>query len=417
MRAMHRLTAAQVKAARPKTMIADGGGLYLLTGPSGSKSWVFRFARFGQHHEMGLGSLNAFNLTEARDRARTQRQLLADGADPLALKRQAAQERVVEAMRRRTFQDVAAEFVETKRAGWKSEKHLHQWNHSLGAYVYPKIGTMPVGAIGKDEVLKCIRPIWQKIPETANRVRNRVEMILDFAVANGYRPEGPNPAVWDANLEHLLPSRAALTKTGKVARSKHYEALPYKDLPEFMAKLRRRRGATMKSQLSALAIEWLILTAARSGEVRGITDTEVDPERRLWTIPAGRMKGSREHVVPLTERLINDVWPDALFGGVRDDRKIFRVSEATLYRLARQIAGLPITLHGFRSTFRDWCAENGVSRDLAEMSLAHTVKNQTEAAYNRTSMIEQRREVIERWATFVYGSCDTRDTIEGVPIS
>jgi integrase len=403
MRAMHRLTTAQVKAITKPGKYCDGGGLYLLVGPTGGKSWIYRYGRHGRQHEAGLGSIHAFNLAEARERARTQRQLLADGADPLALKRQAAQERVVEAMKRRTFQEVAGEFVETKRAGWKSEKHLHQWTHSLGAYVYPKIGSLPVGAVGKDEVLKCIRPIWQKIPETANRVRNRIEMILHFAVANGYRPEGPNPAAWDDNLEHLLPSKAALTKTGKVAGIEHYEALPYRDIPEFMAKLRRRRGNTMKSQLSALALEWLILAACRSAEVRGITIPEVDYERRLWIIPGNRMKNGREHIVPLVDHLANEVWAEALFGGVRDDRRVFRVSDTSIYRLARDIAGLPITLHGFRSSFRDWAAENDVREDLAEAALAHTDKSRTEAAYNRTQLVEQRRAVMERWAAFCCG--------------
>ena len=183
-----------------------------------------------------------------------------------------------------------------------------------------------------------------------------------------------------------------------------------------MAKLRRRRGDTMKSQLSALALEWLILTACRSGEVRGITIPEVDfHERRLWTIPGDRMKGGREHVVPLVEPLL-EVWVDALFGGVRDDRKVFRISDTSIYRLARDIAGLPITLHGFRSSFRDWCAENDVRKDLAEMAIAHKIGNATEQAYNRTTLIEQRRQVMERWADFCYANCDMRDTMEGVPI-
>jgi integrase len=403
MRAMHRLTAAQVRAAEKPGMFCDGAGLYLLVGPTGARSWIFRFGRHGKVHEMGLGPLSAFNLAEARERATKARQALADGADPLELKRRQAQERVVETMRRRTFQEAAEELIEAKRPGWKTVKS--DWGPSLAAHVYPKIGALPVAAVDTDAVLKCVRPIWQDKAETARRVLNRIEGILDYATVKGYRPEGPNPAKWDGNVQHLLPSRGEMARAGKVARVKHHEALPYTEVPDFLAMLRARRGRTAQSQLTAATLEWAILTATRIGEVRHSTFENFDWGRRLWTIPAERMKASKEHVVPLADA-VRPLWDDTVWraGGAIGNGRMFPASEEAVLKLAKKIAGKPITLHGFRSSFRDWCAENGVSRDLAEASLAHDIGSKVEKAYNRTALIEQRRAVMERWAAFAYGS-------------
>jgi integrase len=411
MGARYRLSKTQVNAATKPGMHPDGGGLYLLVAKSGGKSWIYRYSRRGRQHEMGLGSYPTFSLDDARERANKHRQLLADGTDPLTAKRQ-EQQRLFSI---RTFQDTATEFIAVKSHGWKNEKHAWQWGQTLKAHVYPRIGATPISDVGTEAVVSCIRPIWQKMPETAARVRSRIENILDYAAVKGYRPKGPNPAKWDGNIEHLLPSRGEMAKAGRVAGVKHMEALPYAEVPDFMAKLRARRGRTAQSQLTALAVEWTVMTAARSGETRGLTIEEIDAERQLWVIPPSRMKAHREHVVPLSDRVMM-VWADILFGGPRDDHKIFPVSDTAMRRLACQIAGKRITLHGFRSSFRDWCAETGVRPDLAEDALAHVKGNKTEAAYNRTALVEQRREVMDHWTTFVYGNCDMRDTIEGNPI-
>jgi integrase len=309
------------------------------------------------------------------------------------------------AQARENFEPTRLECIAVKSHGWKNEKHAWQWEQTLKAHVFPRIGATPVAEVDLEAVVSCLRPIWQKMPETAARVRSRIETILNYSMVKGYRPKGDNPAKWDGNIEFLLPSRGEMAKAGRVAGVKHHEALPYKDVPEFVAKLRARRGRTWQTQLTALAVEWAIVTAARSGEVRGVTSAEFDWKRFLWTIPAARMKSHREHVVPISGRLL-PIWADAVFGmdvpGQGD--RVFTISDTAMRRLCRQIANKPITLHGFRSSFRDWCAETGVRRELAEAALAHTVKDKTEAAYARSTLVEQRREVMERWWAFVYGS-------------
>jgi integrase len=252
---------------------------------------------------MGLGSFPTFSLDEARERANRQRQLLADGVDTLAAKRQRVQDQAVEMVRRTTFQDCAAEFLAAKSAGWKNEKHAWQWEQTLKVHVYPKIGTLPIGAIDTELVMQVLRPIWQKIPETASRVRSRLEAILDYATVAAYRPQGPNPAKWGGAIEHLLSSRGEMAKSGAAKGIKHHEALPYTEVPDFMHKLRHRRGRTGQSEMTAIQVEWAILTACRVGELRGAKYEEFDWERQLWTIPAERMKSHREHVIPLSDRL------------------------------------------------------------------------------------------------------------------
>jgi integrase len=389
MRAIDRLSPTKIRALTAG-MHPDGNGLYLAVSSTGSKSWVLRYRSHGRQREMGLGSLSVFNLAEARERARAQRQLLADGIDPLELRHGARLRDEAEALRKVTFAQAAGELVELKRPGWRSEKYGTQWIAVLEADIYPVFGAQPVAAVDTDLVLRAMRPLWARAPVTAGRVRTRIEAVLDYAATRGYRDQGPNPARWTGHLEHLLP--------GQVTRVNHFAAMPYRDVPDFMARLRRRR-----EKLSELALEWTILTAARSGETCGTPESEIDWGARLWTIPAERMKGHRMHVVPLDARL-EEIWNLAIFrtpaGALA---KIFRVTDLQMRHVAHELSDQPVTVHGFRSSFRDWAAENGVARDLAEAALAHKVKDATEAAYNRTALVEQRRAVMERWADFCWG--------------
>ena len=390
-RNIHRLTTAKIRAITKPGLYSDGGNLYVLVGPGGGKSWVFRYTRRHQQHDLGLGPLSAFTLDQARARAKQQRELLADGLDPLTVRRQ-EQQRLASI---RTFQEAAAEFLAVQSAKWTNEVHRKQWTQTLAQYVYPRLGATPVTEIDAEAVVNCIRPIWATKRVTAERVLNRISRVLDYTMAKKYRPKGPNPAAWAGNLEYLLPAQ-----NGTVT---HLAAMPYADIPAFMVKLRARRGPTEQSQLTALTLEWCILTATRIGETRGMTEDEVDYERRLWTIPATRMKAKREQVVPLPERLM-EIYASILFGGPRTiGRKLLPVSDSAVRNLAKRIAGLPITVHGFRSSFRDWAAETGVRRELAEAALAHkVVGDKTEAAYNRTALVEQRRTVMQAWADFAY---------------
>ena len=406
MRALHRLSKSDVRTITRPGWYPDGGCLHLLVGPSGSKSWVFRYTHRGCPHYMGFGGYPTFSLDEARERANKQRKLLADGLDPLTVRRKEQQR--IKAIR--TFQDCAVECIAVKSHGWKNEKHAWQWEQTLKAHVYPRIGVTPVAEVDVETVVSVLRPIWRKMPETAARVRSRIENILDYAAVKGYRPKGENPARWDGNVEFLLPSRGEMAKAGRVAGVKHHTALPYGEVPAFMAALHAREARTWQTQITALAVEFVILTAARSGEVRGATIHEFDYTRNLWIIPASRMKSHREHIVPIgkhIQRVVMDaaLHPDTPKSILKDDR-VFAVSDTAMRRLCRQTAGKPITLHGFRSSFRDWCAETGVRRELAEAALAHTIKDKTEAAYARSTLVEQRREVMERWWTFIYSGAN-----------
>lgn len=391
-KAGNRLTAIKVAKATKPGLIADGHGLYLRITQTGGKSWVFRYRRDGRLHDMGLGPLHTVSLAEARAKALDIRRQRLDGADPLTAKREAAAKARVEDAKAMTFRQCAEAYIAAHQASWKHPKHVTQWLNSLPTYVYPVLGSMPVQAINTGLVLKVVEPIWTAKPETASRVRGRIESVLDWAAARGHR-QGENPARWRGHLENLLPKRS------KVARIEHYAALPYRDLPGFIMELRQQEG------VAARALEFTILTAARTGEVISATWAEIDLEARLWTIPAERMKAGREHRVPLSDAALAILRPFAevrmsefVFPGLRAGQ---RLSEMAMLMLLRRMGRDGLTVHGFRSAFSDWCAERtAFSSEVREMALAHTVGDKVEAAYRRGDLFEKRRQLTEAWAKF-----------------
>ncbi|MBL6864049.1 MAG: tyrosine-type recombinase/integrase [Rhodospirillales bacterium] len=391
-RTLHKLSARRVASERNKGRYADGGGLYLqVQGPS-TKSWAFRYTLNGKSRQMGLGSVNALSLSEARERASGCRKLLLDGIDPIDTKNQNKLQQLIQARTSETFKECAETYIGDHQASWKSDKHARQWIRSIETYVYPEFGSFPVQSIDIQLVMKVLHPIWQTKNETASRVRGRIEAILDWATVMKYR-EGDNPARWKGNLDNLLPAR---TKIGKV---KHYAALPYEEIGSFMEVLIRREG------ISAQGLEFLILTAARTGEVIGATWDEINLDKAVWTIPADRMKADREHRVPLSDRAINVLVKmqvvavsNYIFPSGQSNKPLSNM--AFLQQLKRMNRN-DLTVHGFRSTFRDWAAERtAYPGEMAEMALAHSVGNKVEAAYRRGDMFEKRRNMMNAWAEF-----------------
>ena len=345
-RRIDRLTAIAVAKKSAKGRYADGGGLYLQVGEKGGKSWMFRYSRNGKEHEMGLGSVITFSLAEARLRANRCRQLLADGIDPLAERKEKRASALVEATNTRAFDECTASYIRAHRPGWKSPKHGEQWKNTLGTYASPVLGALPVRAINTSLVIKVLEPIWASKNETASRVRGRVERVLDWARARGYRT-GENPARWRGHLDKLLPPPR------KVQKLAHHAALPYRQIGEFIRQLRSNEGVAPR------ALEFAILTAARTGEVVGARWSEFDLDAGVWTVPAERMKANREHRVPLSTtaqsvlaRLLRE--GDYVFCGASRNRPL---SNMAMLALLRRMGREDLTVHGFRSSFRDWAAE------------------------------------------------------------
>jgi integrase len=393
-RSIHRLSMRTVETKRKPGLYADGGGLYLQVGPSGSKAWLFRFMLRGRAREMGLGSINARTLQEARDEALACRKQLLQGVDPIeARNAKDAQERL-NAAKAITFRECAAAYIEAHRAGWKNGKHVEQWRNTLDTYAGPTIGNLPVQGVDTGLVLRVLEPIWKDKPETASRVRGRVEAVLDWAGARGFRV-GENPARWRGHLDKLLPKRS------KVRRVKHHAALPYLDIAAFVAKLREQPG------IAARALDFAIITATRTQEVIGAQWDEFDLARETWTIPAGRMKAQREHRVPLPDQAVKIIeemrkakQSDYVFPGAHDDEPLSNA--AMLALLKRRMGRADLTVHGFRSTFRDWTAEqSNFPREVAEAALAHVLSDKTEAAYQRGDLFEKRRKLMQAWADYV----------------
>jgi len=360
----------------------DGRGLFLYVKPTGARSWVLRYQVQGRRHDLGLGAYPDVTLAMARQKATDARRLILNGDDPIAKRHQAQP---------KTFRDAALELIESKRSGWKNAKHAAQWTSTLEAYVFPSLGNMQVTKIATADVVGALRPIWSQKPETANRVRQRVEAVLDYASALGIR-EGDNPARWRGHLDNLLP------KPTKVRAVQHHPALPHANIADFMAALSTRKG------VSARALTFTILTSARSGETRGMTWAEVDLDNRVWTIPAKRMKAGKEHRVPLTPAAIVQLGPrrqdaDLVFGSETKAGK--PISDMSMTALLRRMEYDTITVHGFRSTFRDWAGETtSFSREVIEAALAHGIKNKAEAAYARSDLFDKRRTLMEAWASF-----------------
>ncbi len=389
-RPVHRLTAKAVERAKEPGYYCDGGGLYLQVSATASKSWIFRYTRHRRSREMGLGSERDVSLAQARTRAEDARRQLAGGVDPLAAREgDKAQENLREAGSI-GFAECAKKYIAAHKAGWRNEKHAEQWTNSLETYAGPVLGGLAVRDVDTALVLRVLEPIWSAKPETASRIRGRIERILDYARVRGYR-SGENPARWRGHLDKLLPS--ALNRKGR----KHHAALPYDELPAFMKALRAQSGN------AARALEFLILTAARTGEVIGCeSEKEIDLKKAIWVIPAGRMKAGKEHRVPLSPRAIKvlEGQPEGkyLFPGGKEGAPL---SNMAMLELLKRMGRDELTVHGFRSTFRDWAAERtSYPGEVCEMALAHAITDSVEAAYRRGDLFEKRRMLMLDWARF-----------------
>jgi integrase len=394
-RGVARLSAKKVANA-PKGMHCDGGGLYLHVDKRGARSWIFRFMLNGRAREMGLGPTHTISLAEARDRARHCRHQLLDGIDPIEERHAQDRQALLDRARAMTFQQCAEAYISAHRAGWKNDKHAAQWPSTLGTYVYPVFGALPVDAIDEALVIKVLEPIWATKTETATRVRQRIEAVLDWAIVRKFR-EGPNPARWKGHLDHLLP------KPAKVRKVEHHAALPYAELDGFIAALRRQEG------LAARALELAILTVTRTNEVLGAPWSEINLADRLWTIPAERMKGGREHRIPLSapaiailDGLAQSRNGKFVFPGARPGRPL---SNMAMLMLLRRMGHGDLMAHGFRSSFSDWCAEcTAFPAEVREMALAHTVGEKVEAAYRRGDLFQKRRQLMDAWARHCAGA-------------
>lgn len=407
---MARLTALAVTKAKARGLYSDGDGLYLRVSAVGTKSWLFRYRLHGRKtpRDMGLGALADVSLAEARELAEAARKLTRAGIDPIGAKRQSRASVALEAASALTFEEAAKAYIEAHAAGWRNPKHRQQWPNSMENYVYPAIGKLSVAAVDVGHVLKVLEPIWTQKPETASRIRGRIEAVLDWAKARGYRA-GENPARWRGHLENLLPKRA------KVRRVQHYPALPYGDVGAFMAELAKQDG------IAPLAFRFLILTAARTSEVIGATWAEIDLEKGIWTVPADRIKAGREHRVPLSAPALAILKTmhkaregELVFPG---GRRGMGLSSNALLALLKRMGREDVTPHGFRSTFRDWCAEQtNYPRDVAEAALAHAIGDKVEAAYRRGDMFEKRARLMEDWAVYCGTVAKPEKAAKVVPI-
>lgn len=394
-RVQNKLSAMKVSRLKKQGRYADGGGLYLQVGPTGSKAWLFRYTLAGRSREMGLGALDVVTIPEAREKALEARRCLAAGKDPLDERDAERSRQKLAQSRGLTFAQCAAAYIEAHKAGWKNAKHAGQWAATIETYCGPVFGDLPVASVDLPLVQSVLEPIWRTKTETAKRLRGRVESILDWAKVQGYR-EGENPARWKGNLAKLLPTPS------KVTTVKHHPALPYKDMAAFMIELRQREA------LTALALEFTILTASRTRESLGALWNEFDLDAAIWTVPKERMKSNREHRVALSGRAVAII--RELAGGKRGEF-VFpgqcrgrSLSDMSLLQLLERMGRGELTTHGFRSTFRDWVSEcTEFPGEVAEAALAHIVGDKTEAAYRRGDLFEKRRKLMEAWGGYCAG--------------
>lgn len=381
-------------------LYGDGGGLYLQVSDFKTKAWVFRFMMAGRARKMGLGDFELVSLKDARKKRDAAYGLVVDGIDPIDERaaRKAAQ--AAETAKALTFKECAEGYIAAHRSSWKSDKHAGQWGATLETYAYPVIGSLPVQMIETAHVMKILQPIWETKTETASRVRGRIEKVLDRAKALKLRT-GENPAAWRGHLDQLLPAKS------QVSPVENHAALPYAELPAFMKKLRAKEG------VSARALEFTILTIARTGDTIGAKHKEINKAEKLWTVPAGRMKGKkgarkRDHVVPLSTQALAalervSVEGDYLFPGGKEGAGL---SNAAMSELLKGMGYSPdyATVHGFRSTFKDWASEQtAYPNELSEMAMAHTVSDKVEAAYRRGDMRDKRVRLMADWAAYCSG--------------
>lgn len=395
-RAIDRLTALKVGKAKKAGMYPDGGGLYLRVTPEGTKQWVLRYMLNRRPRWMGLGPVALYGLQDARSKAQDARRQRHEGIDPIEERRAARARKRLEDAKAITFKQCSEAYINAHRAGWRNGKHAGQWSATLATYAYPAIGGLPVQAIDTALVLKVIEPIWTVKPETAGRLRGRVESILDYAKARGYRGS-ENPARWRGHLDKLLPARS------KVRAIVHHAALPYAELPGFLSTLPEQEG------VAARALEFLILTAARTGEVIGARWNEIDLLDKVWTVPASRMKARREHRVPLSARALvilgemqaardGDDVDGFVFAGRKSGRPL---SNMALLMLLRRMGRADLTAHGFRATFKTFASERtSFQNEIVEASLAHVTGSKVEQAYMRGDLFEKRQRLMEAWAKF-----------------
>ncbi len=386
-RALHKLTARTVATLKEPRRHGDGGGLYLSISKDGRRRWIFLYRRHGKLREMGLGAGRDVSLAEVREKAATARKQVADGLDPV-MERGRAKVAIP------TFGEVADAFIAAMAPQFRNAKHIEQWRMTLEVYAAPLRGKA-IDEIVTEDILGVLRPIWQSKNETASRLRGRLERVLDSAKAQGHR-SGENPAAWRGHLALLLPRRQKLQRG-------HHAAMPFTEVPAFVSQLRARNA------MAARSFEFVILTAARTGEALGATWREIDAKSKVWTVPAARMKGGREHRVPLSPRTLSILTEMAEFGCEPDDylfpstKRGRPLSSMAMDMLLRRL-NLDVTVHGFRSSFREWCGElSTYPREVAEAALAHVVGDATERAYRRGDALEKRRQLMEAWAAF----CET----------
>jgi integrase len=394
-RLIQQLTEAKIRTLTKIGLHHDGAGLYLQIRPGGARSWIYRFRLNGRTRDMGLGALADVSLVRARDKANAAGALVDEGIDPIEHTRTQA---IIPAATKRhlspTFKEVAESYMADRLKRLRSEVHRRQWRQTLQDYAYPILGKMRVNEIETNDVLAVLRPIWETKCETAARLRGRIERILARATVEGYR-RGANPATWRGHLQEALPARS------EVQPVKHFSAMDFREVPAFMNELCRI------NTISAVALRFLILSAARTGEVLGARWPEINWTENTWTVPAVRAKTNRDHVIPLSTGALAALREVDPLRGVSSDfifpgQKGSELSCMTLLALLQRRMNRAVTVHGFRSTFRDWCGDEGdVPRELAEASLAHVVRDATERAYRRKTAVERRRKIMQAWCDFI----------------
>lgn len=380
-----------VRAEKEPGYHADGGGLYLQVSEAGTKSWVFRFTLAGKSREMGIGPLHAISLADARGRAGHCRKLLVDRIDPINAREQERMRAALESAKMATFAECAAAYIKGHRAGWKNSKHSLQWGTTLETYAYPVIGSVNVADIDAALVLRVLEPIWDTKTETATRLRQRIEHVLDWAAVRGYRKAGDNPARWKGHLDKTLP------KPSKVKIVTNHPALDYRQMGEFMAQLRSQEG------IAARALEFAILTAARTGEVIGATWDEIDLQAAEWHISASRMKAGKQHRVALSESAVGVLrgmeairTGEYVFPGQGEGRPL---SNMAMLQLLKRMKRQDLTVHGFRASFKTWASEStAFPREVIEMALAHRLGDKAEQAYARGDLLQKRIRLMTAWA-------------------
>ena len=404
-RALHRLSNLKVERAKEPGLYADGGGLYLRVAEGGSKQWVYRYTTNGHNRDMGLGPLRLLTLAEARERARAAGKLRLDNIDPIAHKRAQRGAALVAAAGAMTFKQCAEGYIRDNEKKWTHPKHRKDWERTLVRFVFPTLGNLPVASIDTPLVLQVIKPIWEKRPETASRVRGRIEAVLGWATVHHYRT-GDNPARWRQHLEHALPSRQEIDPV------EHHPAMPYTQVAGFVQALRK------DTSVAARALELLTLTGTRLSETLDATWREIDLDACTWTIAAARMKTGKDHTVPLSTAAIAVLkamhavrQSDFVFPGFKRGQPI---RGDALRKLIKRLAGDDVTVHGMRSAFRDWAAERtNFPREVAEMVLAHAIPDAVEAAYRRGDLFEKRRRLMDAWAAF----CEARPQPKGATVT